>query len=95
MKTNKLFKSVALAAISSCVAFNAAAERFILAQAYPNDHIFNFAAETFMQELKETGSDYTPQYHIQAVSPIYSVFCRLIIHCLIFLSISLKYKFTF
>ena len=69
MKTNKLFKSVALAAISSCVAFNAAAERFILAQAYPNDHIFNFAAETFMQELKETGSDYTPVSYTHLTLP--------------------------
>lgn len=63
MKTNKLFKAVTLVAVSSCVTVSASAERFILAQAYPTDHIFNFAAETFMQELKETGSDYTPQYH--------------------------------
>ncbi|UTV30735.1 TRAP transporter substrate-binding protein DctP [Photobacterium atrarenae] len=63
MEINQLIKAVVLTSVSSCVAFNAAAERFILAQAYPTDHVFNFAAETFMGELEATGSEYIPQYH--------------------------------
>ena len=61
-------KSLALACAASFtltlpVAATSQAEDFILAHAYPADHIFHMASDTFIQQLKASGSELEVSYH--------------------------------